>query len=312
VNLANLTHLHLLLNHFPTVGFLIGLGLFLAAIVGKSENLKRASLVIFFLIALLAIPTYLSGKAAQQAITGRPDVPEALIEMHQDSALLALVFMELTGFVAWLGLWQFRRISRPARWNLTAVFLLSIITFGLMARTAIMGGEIRHPEIRTEGTVGSDTEWLKSASIATFVNTTAWAWPLNETIHFIGLSLVLGVVLVVNLRILGVMKNVSFAALHRLLPWGILGFAVNLITGILFFITIPEQYTQNVALHWKVVLMLIAAANVLYFTLFEEAWALGPGDDAPPTAKVIAASTIFLWIGVIYFGRMMPFIGGSF
>ncbi len=312
MNLANLTHLHLLLNHFPTVGFLIGLGLFLAAIVGKSENLKRASLVIFFLIALLAIPTYLSGKAAQQAITGRPDVPEALIEMHQDSALLALVFMELTGFVAWLGLWQFRRISRPARWNLTAVFLLSIITFGLMARTAIMGGEIRHPEIRTEGTVGSDTEWLKSASIATFVNTTAWAWPLNETIHFIGLSLVLGVVLVVNLRILGVMKNVSFAALHRLLPWGILGFAVNLITGILFFITIPEQYTQNVALHWKVVLMLIAAANVLYFTLFEEAWALGPGDDAPPTAKVIAASTIFLWIGVIYFGRMMPFIGGSF
>ena len=312
MNLANLTHLHLLLNHFPTVGFLIGLGLFLAAIVGKSENLKRASLVVFFLIALLAIPTYLSGKAAQQAITGRPDVPEALIEMHQDSALLALVFMELTGFVAWLGLWQFRRISRPARWNLTAVFLLSIITFGLMARTAIMGGEIRHPEIRTEGTVGSDTEWLKSASIATFVNTTAWAWPLNETIHFIGLSLVLGVVLVVNLRILGVMKNVSFAALHRLLPWGILGFAVNLITGILFFITIPEQYTQNVALHWKVVLMLIAAANVLYFTLFEEAWALGPGDDAPPTAKVIAASTIFLWIGVIYFGRMMPFIGGSF
>ena len=312
MNLANLTHLHLLLNHFPTVGFLIGLGLFLAAIVGKSENLKRASLVIFFLIALLAIPTYLSGKAAQQAITGRPDVPEALIEMHQDSALLALVFMELTGFVAWLGLWQFRRISRPARWNLTAVFLLSIITFGLMARTAIMGGEIRHPEIRTEGTVGSDTEWLKSASIATFVNTTAWAWPLNETIHFIGLSLVLGVVLVVNLRILGVMKNVSFAALHRLLPWGILGFAVNLITGILFFITIPEQYTQNVALHWKVVLMLIAAANVLYFTLFEEAWALGPGDDAPPTARVIAASTIFLWIGVIYFGRMMPFIGGSF
>ena len=312
MNLANLTHLHLLLNHFPTVGFLIGLGLFLAAIVGKSENLKRASLVIFFLIALLAIPTYLSGKAAQQAITGRPDVSDALIETHQDSALLALVFMELTGFVAWLGLWQFRRISRPARWNLTAVFLLSIITFGLMARTAIMGGEIRHPEIRTEGTVGSDTEWLKSASIATFVNTTAWAWPLNETIHFIGLSLVLGVVLVVNLRILGVMKNVSFAALHRLLPWGILGFGVNLITGILFFITIPEQYTQNVALHWKVVLMLIAAANVLYFTLFEEAWALGPGDDAPPTAKVIAASTIFLWIGVIYFGRMMPFIGGSF
>src|SRR2546428_13763974 len=105
MNLANLTHLHLLLNHFPTVGFLIGLGLFLAAIVGKSENLKGASLVVFFVIALLAIPTYLRGKAAPQAITGRLDVSEALIETHQDSALLALVFMEPPVFVAWLELW---------------------------------------------------------------------------------------------------------------------------------------------------------------------------------------------------------------
>ncbi len=111
---------------------------------------------------------------------------------------------------------------------------------------------------------------------------------------------------------LGGMKNVSFRALHKLLPWGILGFAINLVTGVLFFVTVPEQYTQNIALHWKMVLILVAAVNVLYFTVFEEAWAVRPGDDAPLKAKVIAALTIFLWLGVIYFGRMMPFIGGSF
>lgn len=312
MNLATLAHAHLLLNHFPTIGFGVGICLLLAAIAGKSEDLKRASLVVFSAIALLAIPTYLTGKAAQQAIAGGPGVSDALMETHQDAALLAFLVMEMVGFVAWLGLWHFRRTARPSRGNVSAVLVLSLVTFVLMARAAVIGGEIRHPEITTEGTVRADAEWLKTASIASFVNTTSWAWPATETLHFIGLCLLLGVALVVSLRMLGVMKNVSFAALHRLLPWGILGFGINLLTGIIFFITVPEQYTQNVALHWKMGLVLLAAVNVFYFTVFEEAWAVRSGVDAPLTAKVVAVSTIALWIGVIYFGRMMPFIGGSF
>jgi len=175
-----------------------------------------------------------------------------------------------------------------------------------------MGSEIRHPEIVPEGAADSNTEWVKTASIKGFVDTTAWAWPATETLHFIGLSLLLGVVLMINLRMLGVMKNVSYAALHRLLPWGMLGFAINLITGVVFFVTVPEQYTENIALHVKMILMLFGGVNVLYFTMFDQAWALKPGDDAPVTAKVVAVSTIILWVGVIFFGRMMPFIGGSF
>jgi len=136
MSLALLAHLHLLMNHFPTIGFIVGLGLFVVGRTGRSEHTMRAGLVIFFLIALLAIPTYLSGKAAAQAIADRPGVSEALIERHQDSALLALLFMEATGFVAWLGLWQFRRFSQTARGSLSAVLLLAIVTLVLMGRTA--------------------------------------------------------------------------------------------------------------------------------------------------------------------------------
>ena len=75
---------------------------------------------------------------------------------------------------------------------------------------------------------------------------------------------------------------------------------------------VPEQYTQNVALHLKMVLILLASVNVLYLTVFDGAWALGPGDDAPLRGKVMAASAIFLWFGVTYCGRMLPFIGNSF
>src|SRR5919109_425427 len=107
IHIGTLTHLHLLLNHFPTLGFGIGMGLLFLALAAKNSEMKRASFVIFVLIGLLTIPTYMTGKAAQQAITGQDGVSEPLMQAHQDAALLALVFMELTGFVAWIGLWQF-------------------------------------------------------------------------------------------------------------------------------------------------------------------------------------------------------------
>src|SRR5689334_23289168 len=147
IHLATLTHLHLLLNHFPTIGFSVGLGLFFVALAVKNNEMRRASFVIFVLIGLLTLPTYMTGKAAQQAITGQDGVSEPLMEAHQDAALSALVFMELTGFVAWIGLWQFRRMSRLAHWNSPAVLVLSIVTFALMTRASNIGGEIRHPEI---------------------------------------------------------------------------------------------------------------------------------------------------------------------
>jgi uncharacterized membrane protein len=122
----------------------------------------------------------------------------------------------------------------------------------------------------------------------------------------------IGVVLVFDLRMLGVMKNVPFSALHRLLPWAILGFGINVVTGMLFFVGAPGQYTQNVAFQWKIALVLIAGLNALYFTLLDEPWTLQAGEDAPLTAKVVAASALLLWVGVMYCGSMLPFIGMAF
>jgi uncharacterized membrane protein len=312
MSLADLAHVHLLLNHLPTVGFSIALGLYFVALFRKSDDLKRASLVIFLCIGLLTIPTFMSGKAAEQAIMPADGSTNPLIEIHEDAALLAFVFMQITGALAWLGLWQYRRMSRMPGWNSTAILLLSIVTFGVMARAANIGGEIRHPEIQAAGAVAVNTELIKSSSIAGFVNTTNWAWPATEAIHFIGLVVLLGVVLVVNLRMLGVGKNIPFSAVHRLLPWGILAFGMNVFSGIVFFVCVPFQYTQNIALEYKILLTMIAGLNVIYFTLFEEAWEVGAGVDAPMRAKFMASFTILLWIGIIWFGRMMPFIGGSF
>ena len=140
-----------------------------------------------------------------------------------------------------------------------------------------------------------------------------WGWPACETIHFVGLSLLFGVVLLVDLRMLGFMKNIPFSTLHRLLPWGILGFGLNVATGFLFFIGAPPTfYVTNPTFYWKLALILVAGANALYFTVFDQPWSLGAGDEPPMAARVAAASAIVLWTGVIFCGQMLPFLGHSF
>jgi len=306
-----LAHVHLLLNHFPIIGTIIGLGLFILALIAKSDHLKQASLLVFLGIAMLAFPTFLSGTAAAEEIAKLPGVSQDLIKAHQDAALLAFIFMELTGSFAWLGLWQFRRLARVPRWNLTLVLLLSVVTVLLMSTTGNTGGDIRHPEIAKDMAMGPQLT-LDSVAIGAFVTKVPWMWPTCETLHFIGLCLLFGIVFLFNLRMLGVMKSVSFSALHRLLPWGILGFGINLLTGMLFFIGAASQYTKNGAFRWKIVLILLAGVNALYFTMFDEMWSLQPGDDAPLTAKAVALCAVFLWVGVMYCGSMLPFIGTSF
>lgn len=315
----NLAHLHLLLNHFPTIGMLVGLGVFVMAIAGKSDDLKRASLVIFFGIALLSIPTFATGTAAQLALAHTPEVSKSAMEMHETAAFIALGFMELTGALAWLGLWQYRRVSRLPQGTLAAVLVTGLATFGLMSRAANVGGDIRHPEIRTGPNLADATVETAAAKpplarvIGDAMANLKWGWPASETVHFIGLCLLFGVVLVVDLRMLGFMKGIPFSTLHRLLPWGVLGFGVNVVTGMLFFIGAPPDfYVNNSVFLWKLALILVAGANALYFTVFEQAWTVGAGDRPSVAAKVAAASGILLWTGVIFCGQMLPFFGHSF
>ena len=138
-----------------------------------------------------------------------------------------------------------------------------------------------------------------------------WVWPAAEAVHFIGLSLTFGVLLAVNLRILGAMKNVPFADIHRLLPWGMLGFGANFVTGMLFVIGQPRQYMESDPFYWKVGLMLIAGANFLYLTVFKRGWTT-ERFQATLADRAMALSSIVVWLGVLYAGRMLPFLGKAF
>ena len=312
------THVHLVLNHVPTVAYIIALGLLVSALIARSDHLNQASLVLFAGIALVTIPVYVTGRAAAQAIcVGEADQPCAdpaisrpLIELHEGAAAVSLLMIVATGGLAWLGLWQFRRRQRLARWNAMAIVTLAVVTLALVSRAANIGGEIRHPEIRLALAAASAGPTLASA-IAAFVRDHAWVWIASETIHFIGLSAMIGVLLLIHLRTLGVMKAISFESLDRLLPWAALGFGINIVTGMLFFIASPEFYTTNRAFYWKLVFILVAGANTLYF-FFDRGWVATANGEVGWSTKLMTASALALWVGVMFWGSMLPFLGNSF
>ena len=298
-------HLHLVLNHIPTIGFGIALAMYVAALLLKMADLRRVCFVMFFLAAAMSIATYVSGNDARLALKEVEGISGPLMEAHESAALVALAFMEITGFLAWLGLWIGDRPSRFARWNVGLVLVFSVLAFALMSRAAYFGGAIRHPETEAAKAISVDPSVPTLArSWGLYIQDHSWIWPACETIHFVGLCLLLGVVLVVNLRVLGIGKNLlSASALHQLLPLGMLGFALNLLTGMMFFVGTPEQYTGSF-FFLKMELVVAGALNLLCFMLaktVDGVW-----------MKILAVSGIAIWIGVVFVGHMLPWLGNSF
>jgi len=108
---------------------IVGFGVFVLALLKKSEDLKRGGLAIFFVIALLSLPTYMTGYSAQKSVKRMPGVSQDVIDLHQRSALMALIVMEATGVVAWYGLWYSRRRTSSGARNTAAVLAVPDETF---------------------------------------------------------------------------------------------------------------------------------------------------------------------------------------
>ena len=314
-NLSDLAHLHLLLNHVPSIGMVGVVALLLVGYARKNRPIQVVALELLFLIALLTIQVYISGVSAAELLEDQQGISMDAVRIHQDASFTSFVLIELTGFLAWVALWQSRRLGGPRNRSVMAVLILSLITLAVVARAANLGGDIHHPEL-ADGlyAVGSSTggAWFSAQSVTNFVLMNRWVWPASESLHFLGMSLMFGVLLLVNLRLLGWFSGMSFAAAHRLLPFGILGFGVNLVTGMVFFIGEAAQYTQNVSFHWKMLLLELAGINFLVLTVYDKAWTVEPGDSPRLSARLLAASALALSFGVMYFGRMLPFIGNAF
>jgi hypothetical protein len=146
----NSAYIHLVLNHIPVIGIGIGILILAYGFLTKSDEVKKLSLMLFIIVAIVVIPVYLTGEPAEEIVEHLVGVSEAAIDPHEDAAIYALIFMEITGVLALLNLFLF---SRSFAKKFVLVTSLSAVVAGAsIIWTANLGGKIRHTEINA----GSD------------------------------------------------------------------------------------------------------------------------------------------------------------
>ena len=159
--------------------------------------------------------------------------------------------------------------------------------------------------------VRSFAEWVDSHAWSTALHESLWVWPLVESTHVLTVTMFVGVLVMVDLRLLGLaFKDTPVSAMTgRVLPWSIAGFVVMVITGLLLFYANPVHLAHNVWFRLKVILLVVAAVNAWMFhrrvSQNRERW---DNDTRPPLAvRLTAATSVSVWCGVILAGRMIAY-----
>jgi hypothetical protein len=143
--------------------------------------------------------------------------------------------------------------------------------------------------------------WVESTWISKTLFGISWLWPASESLHFIGLCMLIGGAGLLDLRLMGMFRGLAIRHVKALMPWAIGGFLINAVTGTLFLIMQPHLYLTSA----------VAGANAMFFEtrLAVPALAMHPDADTSTSMKVIGAVSLFSWFAVMYCGRMLPYLG---
>jgi hypothetical protein len=303
--LMNLAHFHIMVNHVPSLGSILGLLLLALGIYKKDETIKQFAYFVLVLITVAVLPTYVSGAEAQRIVKTSASYSAGMVQLHQNLAMVTLLVMTFAGMFAWFGTWEIRRQKRSGSLTTAATLILTTAAVVLVLDTASIGGKINHSEIReaSDAAVTEAVGWRQG--IESWVGAKAWCWPTLEVVHYVGMAMLFGVAVIFLLRMLGIIKGISFRALHRLLPAGIIGFVINVITGMIFFAAAPQLYVGHNGFRIKVVGILLTTAPILYFTMFDAPWKLGADDNPPVTMKIAAIAMFALTVVVMFYGRFL-------
>ena len=144
-----------------------------------------------------------------------------------------------------------------------------------------------------------------------WMESTYWLWPILEITHFVGLSLLLGGLIIIDLRLAGHFRSLDPHATHALLPLVFLGFGLNLLTGVLFFVGDPSRYSINIGFQIKMVMIVVAGLNALLYYWKVQPLVVGWDADtqSPAIARVVAYTSLAAWSVVLICGRLIPYVG---
>jgi hypothetical protein len=151
---------------------------------------------------------------------------------------------------------------------------------------------------------------LEHSGFGRGVMESVWAFPALETAHVIGLAIVIGSILLLDIILLGVVRvpGGRDAVAKSTLPWTWAGFALALATGAAMFSSAATRYAANPLFLAKIVLLVLAGVNMAFFNLHPAHPSANENAPLPPALRVSAALSLCLWLGVVITGRWIGFV----
>ncbi len=151
---------------------------------------------------------------------------------------------------------------------------------------------------------------IAESGLNQWIAETYWLWPVLEIFHFIGLSIMLGALLIIDARLLGMLRTYDAGSVKRLVPLVWVGFCINLASGTMFFVGDPMRYSINIGFQIKMLLILVAGLNVVVYQLQVRPQLIGWNTVSMPTiARLVAIASLATWGGVLLLGRLIPYVG---
>ncbi len=145
----NDAHLHLVVNHFPIIGMILGLGILIAGIILKNNSTKNVAYVLFIVAAIFAFFSMSTGEGAEELVEDMPSIGKQIIHEHEEIAEKLALVLYVLGLVSLTGLYlNIKNHSKAALISFIA-FAIGAIAVFLAQQVGTSGGEIRHTEIRS-------------------------------------------------------------------------------------------------------------------------------------------------------------------
>ncbi|HET6567629.1 MAG TPA: hypothetical protein VFG50_06670 [Rhodothermales bacterium] len=146
----NGAHLHLLINHIPGIGLVVGVLILVYGTVRRKPDVVDVGLWVFVVTALVSVAVYLTGEPAEEIVEHMADVSHDMIEVHEEAAIFALISTSILGLLSIAGL-ATRRRGTP-RWLAVLTIVVAFWAASVLVRVSYLGGQVHHPEARSSFT----------------------------------------------------------------------------------------------------------------------------------------------------------------
>jgi hypothetical protein len=150
--------------------------------------------------------------------------------------------------------------------------------------------------------------WLESTGLAEWVRTSTIGYPMMITCHAVGMAVMVGLSLMLDLRLLGRFAGIPYATLQRFLGIAWLGFGLNFLSGAALFTTQATDYITDVMFVSKIVLVLAGAVTAALLQNAVRDAAQWTGSAAPSNVRAIAVASILCWVGATITGRLIAYL----